>query len=166
MDQTRTDDSETLAVFGRWYDAHESGDLDGLAGVLASDVAIHSLFKSAPVRGRDDAVAHFVGVTSTFSDMAMALAHRPAATDGRVLVEVEFSGAFTGELTWNRVAHSGAGQPFRVPGAAVIRIGTGRVQSVRTLFDRDDWLRQIGIGRGTGVRRDEDGARSDLEGVP
>lgn len=149
MIRTRSDDAQTLEIFGRWYAAHESRDVAVLAGVLDEDATIRSLFRPAPVRGRDAALAHFVGVTTTFGDMAMALAHGPACAEGRVFAEVEFSGAFTGEFTWDGAARSGSGQRFRVPGVLVVHIADGRVRSVATLFDRDEWLRQIGIPVGS-----------------
>ncbi|MEU1548300.1 nuclear transport factor 2 family protein [Nocardia sp. NPDC005745] len=145
MDGIRGDDPETLGVFGSWYAAHESGDVAGLAAALGEDVVIHSLFKATLVQGRDAAVMHFLGVNATFSRMQMTLCHRPAAAEGRVLAEVEFAGAFTGELTWSGVTTRGAGQGFRVPGVVVVGVADGAVSSVRTLFDRDDWLRQIGV---------------------
>jgi ketosteroid isomerase-like protein len=147
----------TLEVFGLWYTAHESGDVAGLAAALGEDAAVHSLFKPAPARGREAAVAHYLGVNASFRRMAMSLCHTPAAADGRVLAEVEFTGAFTGELTWAGVTTRGTGQGFRIPGVIVVQVGGGAVRSVRTLFDREEWLRQIGIP--TPVRSD------DLEGV-
>jgi hypothetical protein len=65
-----------------------------------------------------------------------------------VLAEVEFTGSFTGELTWRELVYQGAGRRFAVPGVVVIGTGDGAVISVRTLFDRDDWLRQIGVPTG------------------
>jgi ketosteroid isomerase-like protein len=142
---TEDDDGATLRVFERWYAAHESGDVDGLADVLADDVAVHSLFRAGPARGRPDAVAHFVGVTSTFDDLATELVSRPAVADGTVLTEVAFTGAFTGELVWRGRRHRGCGQRFRVGGVLVLHVDAGAVRLVRTLFDRDDWLRQIDV---------------------
>ncbi len=137
--------AQPLDVFDRWYRAHESGDVDGLGAVLSQDVTIHSLFKPEPVRGRDAALAHFVGVNNTFSNMAITITESPTAAHDRVLAEADFSGAFTGKLTWEGVSHSGTGQRFRVSGVVLVRITDGRVISVRTLFDRDDLLRQIGV---------------------
>lgn len=143
------DPAEALAVFERWYVAHETGDTAALAAVLAEDVVVHSLFRAEPVRTRDVAVAHFVHTTTTFSELAMALVSTPAASaDGVVLAEVMFTGAFTGELTWRERVYRGAGQRFQVPGVVVIRTHDGAVRSVRTLFDRDDWLRQIDVPNG------------------
>lgn len=142
-------DTETLAVFERWYSAHEAGDVAKLGAVLADDVTVHSLFRSEPVHTRDAALAHFARTTTTFSDLVMGLVSNPtAAANGAVLAEVVFTGTFTGELTWRDRVHRGAGQPFEVPGVVVIRTDQRGVISVRTLFDRDDWLRQIGVPPG------------------
>ncbi|WP_405970771.1 nuclear transport factor 2 family protein [Streptomyces sp. NBC_00988] len=134
-----------LAAFGRWYAAHESGDVEGLAHVLAEDAAVHSLFRSAPVTGREAALAHFSRTTSTFSELEMALVPPPAVGRDAVLAEVVFTGAFTGELMWGGRLHHGTGRRFTVPGVLVVRVRAGRVTLVRTLFDRDDWLRQAGV---------------------
>lgn len=54
MDRTRNEgletDSHGFDVFGRWYDAHESGDVNGLGSVLAGDVCRRD--GSAAVRSR------------------------------------------------------------------------------------------------------------------
>lgn len=140
------DPGEALDVFEQWYVAHEAGDIDALSAVLAPDVAIHSLFRLEPVRSRDAAVAHFLGTTTTFSPLDMGLVSTPAAAaNGAVLAEVVFAGKFVGELSWRGDVHRGAGQRFSVPGVVVVRTHDGAVTSVRTLYDRDDWLRQIGV---------------------
>nr|WP_275404041.1 nuclear transport factor 2 family protein [Pseudonocardia acidicola] len=136
-----------MAVFDRWYDAHESGDVPALREVLADDVEVHSLFRAEPARSRDAAVAHFLRTTTvTFAGLAMGLVSTPAAAaNGAVLAEVVFTGAFTGRLTWRDRVHQGAGQRFSLPGVVVLRTRDGAVTSVKTLYDRDDWLRQIDV---------------------
>ena len=141
--------TRALAIFDRWYAAHEARDTKALAAALAEDAQIHSLFRREPVLGRAAAVTHFLSVNATFSDLAMSLTCVPAPYADRVLVEVEFSGAFTGELTWNEESKHGAGQRFCVPGVAIVRTGQDAVRSVSTFFNRDDWLMQIGFDAGT-----------------
>jgi hypothetical protein len=136
-------------VFERWYLAHETGDTVALGAVLADEVVVHSLFRPEPVRTREAAVTHFARTTATFSELAMALVSSPAASaDGAVLAEVVFTGAFTGELAWRDRVYRGAGERFRVPGVVVVRTHHDEVTSVRTLFDRDDWLRQVAVPTG------------------
>lgn len=140
------DPAAALAVFDRWYDAHESGDVPALREVLDDDVEVHSMFRPEPAGSRDAAVAHFLRTTGTFADLAMGLVSTPsAAANGAVLAEVMFTGAFTGELTWRGRVHQGAGQRFSLHGVVVVRTHEGAVTSVKTLYDRDDWLRQIDV---------------------
>lgn len=138
---------DALAVFDRWYDAHETGDVPALRAVFAEDVEIHSMFRPEPVRSPGAAVAHFLRTTTdTFAGLAMGLVSTPAAAaDGAVLAEVVFAGSFTGQLTWRDRVHRGAGQRFSLPGVVVVRTRDGAVTSVKTLYDRDDWLRQIDV---------------------
>lgn len=140
------DPAEALEVFEGWHRAHENRDTAALGAVLADDVLVHSLFRAEPVRTRDAAVAHFVRTTTTFSGLAMELVSTPAAAaNGAVLAEVMFTGRFNGELAWRDCLHHGTGQPFEVPGVVVVHTDQRAVTSVRTLFDRADWLRQIGV---------------------
>lgn len=135
-----------LSAFDRWYAAHETADLAALAEVLAEDVAVLSMFRSAPVRGRADAVTHFSRTMRAFPDLAMPLVSGPAATaTGAVLAECRFVGTFGGRLSWAGADHVGSGQPFDVSGVVALHTGGGHVHQVRTLFDRDDWLAQIGL---------------------
>ncbi|MFD2414859.1 nuclear transport factor 2 family protein [Amycolatopsis pigmentata] len=147
-----SDSTDSLSVFERWYAAHESRDTAALAAVLSDDVQVKSLFRAKAASGREAAIAHFLGVNETFSDLSMSLTCAPAVTRDRVLVEVVFSGAFTGELAWQGTVHAGNGRAFEVPGVAVIRIEDGQVCSVQTLFDRDAWLSQVGIDPVPAVR--------------
>lgn len=139
-------DADALAVFDRWYAAHEAGDVPALRAVLHADVTVQSLFRSAPVCSRDAAVTHFLRTTTTFPGLEMGLVSTPAAAaNGAVLAEVVFTGKFAGELTWRERVHRGAGQRFAVPGVVVIHTREGAVTHVRTLYDRDDWLGQIDV---------------------
>jgi ketosteroid isomerase-like protein len=143
---TPADPAKALVVFDRWYVAHESRDIPALEAVLSDDVAVHSLFRTEPTRSREAAVAHFLRTTATFSGLAMELpSSAAAAADGAVLAEILFSGAFTGELTFRDRIHRGAGQRFEVPGVVVVHTRDDEVTVVRTLYDRDAWLRQIDV---------------------
>jgi hypothetical protein len=87
-------------------------------------------------------VAHYTRTASTFTGLRMPIVAGPAAgPDGVVFAEVEF----TGPLVWRGVEHAGTGRAFRVPGVVVLRTAADHVVSVRTLFDRDEWLRGIGV---------------------
>lgn len=156
MDPSPTDAApdEALCTFDRWYAAHETGDLAALADVLAEDATVRSMFRSAPVCGRADAVTHFSQTMRAFPDLAMPLVSGPAATTtGAVLAECRFVGTFGGRLSWAGADHVGSGQPFDVSGVILLHTGGGQVHQVRTLFDRDDWLGQIGVSAQSGVER-------------
>ncbi|MGH3517313.1 MAG: VOC family protein [Haloechinothrix sp.] len=129
-----------------WFAAHDANDTAALAEVLHPEVEVHSLFRPEPAQGRDSAIAHFAGTMGAFPDLKLeivaAAACEAAAT---YLAEVDFVGHFSG--TWTRTGRvvAGTGRPFRVRGAALLGIRDARIRVVRTLFDRDDWLVQIGL---------------------
>jgi ketosteroid isomerase-like protein len=134
-----------LDLFHRWYAAHEDADLAALGAVLAADVTIYSLFRDEPVRTRPAALAHFQGTLRRFPDLSMPFRSPPAVGTAAVFAEVAFTGTFGGQVQWRGNVYNGAGQQFSVPGVVVLHTDGDFVTSVATLFDRDDWLRQIGI---------------------
>jgi ketosteroid isomerase-like protein len=136
---------EALDLFDRWYAAHEEADLVALGQVLAPDVTIHSLFRDEPVHTRPTALAHFQGTLRRFPDLSMPLRSAPAAGAGTVFGEVSFTGTFSGQLQWHGNVYNGTGERFSVPGVVVLHTDGDFVTSVATWFDRDNWLRQIGI---------------------
>jgi ketosteroid isomerase-like protein len=139
-----------LRTFQQWYDAHQAADPDALAGVLHPDVTVRSLFRPEPVRGRDAAVAHFRRTLAAFPDLSMPLTSPAAANAaGVVLAEVRFTGTFTGTFVWRGTDHRGAGQPFDVAGVVVLHTDDDAVTAVATLFDRDVWLRHLGVAART-----------------
>jgi hypothetical protein len=148
-----TQESLALGTFERWYAAHERGDLAQLAAVLAPDVTVYSMFRQVPVHSRESAVRHFQGTMASFPDLSMPVVSGPvAARNGTVLAEACFTGSFTGKLAWRGIVYEGLGQSFDVPGAIVVGTTGGAVTTVRTLFDRDTWLRQIGVTDEAAIR--------------
>ncbi|MBX4171763.1 hypothetical protein ACRAJ3_18120 [Rhodococcus pyridinivorans] len=138
--------SEALSLFNIWYHAHQTFNYESLGNVLSPDVEIHSLFSRRPVAGRISALKHFRTTVSRFSEFAMPLVSPPAANGHQTaFAEVDFTGRFSGELTWRGTTHKGKHQPFRVPGVIILHTTETNVSSVKTLFDRDDWLCQIDI---------------------
>ncbi len=133
-------------LFGLWYTAHESGATDDLAAVLAEDVEVRSLFRAQPVRTRAAAVAHFQATMSTFPDLSMPVLAGPlVADDGTVVAEVKFCGTFDGPLTWAGQSHAPTHRQFSVSGVVLLHTDDNFITEVRTLFDRDEWLTQIGV---------------------
>jgi ketosteroid isomerase-like protein len=140
------DEQRVLRVAEAWLRAHDTDDPAALTAVLAEDVVVHSLFRTAPARGRDAASTHFRSTMSAFPDLRIEVV--AAAASGRAsafLAEVDFVGHFLGRLSRPEGLVDGDGSPFRVRGVVLLTVRGDRVCTVRTLFDKDDWLRQIGL---------------------
>ena len=127
-----------------WLHAHDANDPIALRAVLHDDVTVHSLFRDQPIQGTTAALTHFAATMAAFPDLVLApIAASVDTAAATYLAEVEFVGHFSG--TWRRDGDEihGTGSPFRVHGALILTIRDNRIGTVRTLFDRDDWLRQI-----------------------
>ncbi len=129
-----------------WLDSHNRNDPAALGEMLAEDIEIHSLFRSEPARGREHAIQHFRQTMSTFPDLVIDPVADALSADGtQYFAHVRFRGHFTGP--WGAGDHRlmGSGQKLDVAGTVILSLNDNGVRSVRTLFDKAEWLAQMGM---------------------
>lgn len=141
-----TADPAAVGVAERWFRAHDGVDYPALEAVLHPDIQVRSLFRREPARGRPEAIEHFRGMMARYPDLLLRIVAGPvaaAAEDGgtRVFASVIFEGHYVGDANPVDVAD---GRPLAVPGAVELTIEGEHVRTVRTYFDKAEWLEQIG----------------------
>lgn len=140
------DEDPVLGLAQRWLDSHNAYDVDALATVLDAKVEVHSLFRDAPARGRAEAISHFDSTMGAFPDLHIEVVASAVTEPGSAYAAaVEFVGHFTGRLRAHGLSHPGTGRAFKVPGVVLLAVRDGAVITVRTLFDKTEWLAQIGL---------------------
>lgn len=101
-----------------YFAAINTEDFDGLAGVFAPDVEIHTT-GADPVRGRDAALAHFRSVLANYPEHHDAVTRWIEATDA-VVCEI----AFTGRLADGREVRFDALDVFDGDERGLTRVST------------------------------------------
>lgn len=125
-----------------WFRAHDAVDVARLGKLLHPDVVIRSLFSERPVQGRSAAIAHFQRTMAEYPDLKLRIVAGPLAAQGlsglRVMADIIFEGR-------HRSSSIERTRALSVPGVVVLGMTAAAVTEVRTYFDKNEWLRQIGL---------------------
>jgi steroid delta-isomerase-like uncharacterized protein len=138
--------TDAVTIARRWFQAHDAIDYPALEAVLHPDVEVRSLFRQQPARGRPEALEHFREMMARYPDLLLRIEVGPVAAGAdsggtRVFASVVFTGHYVGDVEPVDVAD---GRQLAVPGAVELHVEDGHVRTVRTYFDKAEWLAQIG----------------------
>ncbi len=125
-----------------WFQAHDAVDSGRLSTLLHPDVVIRSLFSDRPVQGRSAAITHFQRTMAEYPDLKLRIVAGPVAALGssalRVMADIVFEGH-------RRSPANERDRALSVPGVVVLGVNSAAVTEVRTYFDKNEWLTQIGL---------------------
>lgn len=132
----------TEALIGRYYDAFNRGDVEGMAACLADDVAhdVNQGARRTGVAAFQDFCAHMARCYRERLDGLVIL----ATEDGsRAAAEFMVNGAYLATDAGLPLAN---GQTYRLPAGAFFDIRDGRIARVTTYYNLPDWIAQVGGG--------------------
>lgn len=130
-----------LDMVKRHYRAMESGDLDSLPTLFASNL------QTVSAHGQLDGLDAFRQMCEAFGNAApdhrVQIVNHIEAGD-TVVVECIYSGTQTGELATKYGTIAATGRPFEFPYVEIWRVQDGLCQSRRLYWDNGDFLHQLG----------------------
>ncbi len=131
--------SAAEALIGRYYDAFNRGDIDGMAGCLAADV-VHDVNQGERRVGIDrfrEFCAHMARCYRERLDQVVVM----ASADGRrAAAEFVVSGEY---LATDGGLPPATGQRYRLPAGAFFAIRDGRIARITTYYNLADWTAQV-----------------------
>ena len=131
--------SDAKAVLGRYFDAFNAGDIDGMLAELSDDIAHHV---------NEGQVRHGKDLFRAFCDH-MARCYRENLTDmvifaneggTRAAAEFTVNGTY---LETDEGLPEAAGQTYCLPGGSFMTLTDGKISRVTTYYNLADWLRQV-----------------------
>lgn len=131
-----------VELAGNWFRAHDAVDVAQLGNLLHPDVVIRSLFSDRPVQGRSAAIAHFQRTMTEYPDLKLRIVAGPVAARGQSGISVMADIIFEGH---HRSSSTERVRALSVPGVVVLGMTSDAVAEVRTYFDKNEWLTQVGL---------------------
>lgn len=131
--------TDAKAVLGRYFEAFNAGDIDGMLAELSQDVAHH--VNEGQVRIGKDLFRSFCEHMSRcyrehLSDMVIF-----ANEDGtRAAAEFIVNGTY---LATDEGLPEAEGQTYKLPGGSFMTLAGGKITRVTTYYNLADWLRQV-----------------------
>ncbi|MEM9795191.1 MAG: ketosteroid isomerase-related protein [Pseudomonadota bacterium] len=122
----------------RYYDAFNAGDVDGMIGCLAPDVA-HHVNEGAVRVGRDAFRAFCDHMARCYREELRDIVVL-AGPDGRFGAEFTVHGTY---LQTDDELPEARGQTYTLPAGAFFTVRDGAIARVVTYYNLADWVRQV-----------------------
>ena len=129
----------TQALIGRYYDAFNRGDIDGMLACVTDDL-IHDTNQGDRRIGRDRFHAFCARMAHHYKEQLDGITVMTAADGSRAAAEFNVQGQYL-------VSESGlpdaTGQSYQLPGGTFFAIREGKIARVTTYYNLTDWIIQV-----------------------
>ena len=131
--------TDAKAVLGRYFDAFNRGDIDGMLDCVAGDVAHH--VNEGQVRvGRDKFRAFCEHMARCYEERLTEMVIFANEDGTRAAAEFMVNGTY---LQTDEGLPEAKGQTYRLPGGSFMTLADGKITRVTTYYNLADWLRQV-----------------------
>ena len=131
--------TDATAVLRRYFDAFNTGNIDGMLAELTDDVAHH--VNEGQVREGKDAFAAFCAhMQRCYREELTEIVLFSAEGGTRAAAEFMVNGTY---LETDDGLPEARGQTYRLPGASMMTLRDGKIARVTTYYNLADWLRQV-----------------------
>jgi len=130
---------DAKAVLGRYFEAFNAGDIDGMLAELAPDVAHH--VNEGQVRvGRDKFRAFCEHMARCYEESLTEMVIFANEDGTRAAAEFMVNGTY---LETDEGLPEARGQTYRLPGGSFMSLEAGKITRVTTYYNLADWLHQV-----------------------
>lgn len=135
-------EAETRALVGRYIDAFNAGDSEGMLACLSDDVA-HDINQGGREIGKDK-FRWFLGMMDRHYKEELAdVAIMVGEGGGRAAAEFTVRGTY---LSTAEGLPEASGQRYSLPAGIFFEIDDGLISRVTTYYNLADWMAQVGKG--------------------
>lgn len=129
----------TRALIGRYYDAFNKGDTEGMLACLAEDVA-HDVNQGARRAGKAMFRAFLQHMNRCYRETLRDVVILTEPSGARAAAEFMVHGAY---LASDEGLPPAKGQTYVLPGGAFFSVENGLITRVTTYYNLEDWIRQV-----------------------
>jgi steroid delta-isomerase-like uncharacterized protein len=129
----------TATLIRRYYDAFNSGDIDGMLACVADDV-IHDVNQGERRLGKDRFHAFCARMAHHYNERLTGIAILTNAEGSRAAAEFNVEGQYLQTETGLPPA---AGQRYVLPAGTFFAIRDGKIARVTTYYNLTDWIMQV-----------------------
>ncbi len=129
----------TRALIGRYYDAFNKGDAEGMLACLAEDVA-HDVNQGARREGKAMFRAFLQHMNRCYRETLRDVVILTEPSGARAAAEFMVHGAY---LASDEGLPPAKGQTYVLPGGAFFSVENGLITRVTTYYNLEDWIRQV-----------------------
>lgn len=131
--------NETLALIGRYYDAFNAGDPEGMLACLADDIE-HRVNEGTPRIGRKR-FAEFCGhMGVSYRETLQAIVIFATDDGTRAAAEFVVHGVY---LKTDPGLPEARGQTYVLPAGGFFEVRDGRIARITTFYNLNDWIGQV-----------------------
>ncbi len=141
-----TSPADTEALIRRYFAGFAAGDVEAMLACLAEDV-VHDVNQGKRRHGKAAFRAFFQHMASCYAEELRDIVVMVAAGGGRAAAEFVVHGRY---LATDDALPEASGQRYTLPAGSFFAIEGGLITRVTTCYNLQDWLAQVGAGRGDG----------------
>ena len=131
--------AQTEALVRRYYEAFNSGDVEGMLACLSEDV-VHDVNQGVRRPGKAAFRAFCGHMARCYSEQLRNMVVMASADGRRAAAEFNVEGTY---LETDEGLPEAKGQTYRLPGGTFFAIEGGLIARVTTYYNLTDWLMQV-----------------------
>lgn len=135
---------EVIAIFERWRDAVDTGDMETFRKLYAPDAVLYSSWSPDPIGGRDAIWQNESAMNAAFPGATLET-RKPVVEHDTIAVEWTYSGRNTGPIKTAMRIIPPTNQWMSLHGASFLHFKDGLITEERRYYDSRSLYQQLGL---------------------
>ena len=131
--------ADTVALIGRYYDAFNRGDIEGMLACVADDL-IHDVNQGERRQGKERFHAFCARMAHHYRERLEGIQIMSNDDGSRAAAEFNVRGEY---LQSEDGLPQARGQKYMLPAGAFIAVKNGQIARVTTYYNLTDWIMQV-----------------------